>query len=814
MIQRSSVLAAAVALTIGVSALWAPGQQTQATPGDAALAARFAEMGRDALRGKTIPEPSWRASAAMLAAASKLDPSDARYPRLLVDARLQTQDREGAIDALKAWLKADPTNVSARVQLIDLYLLRMESSDAKLAYLTDILGKPQVDEQVRSHAAVVAARLLMDRSETEQAEKMLATALRLNPLNIDALRMQYQKTATKGTALERTNAMLALLRANPGQAQVMAALAEQLASVGLPAASLEWFNMAGGLGVKAGMPPSPGFIAGYVSELIVGGQMDAAQKLVGQILTANPGAVEVWFLKLTMDKAGGVAADFDASKSKAGVALSNRLQEVRSKAGEKGATTRPVDAGGGLMVPDLAGDLSAVKARTTTDVRDAYVAVLADIAWYQTYFLEQPVSPGVMDFLRQSLPADNVTLARIEGWNSLVQGKADDAKVKLSAIADRDPLAKLGMMKMAAKGDATNAEERKLLNDNPSGLLGAILVEAMKGNPAVQLIKSPQAEAIEGAVGHFPKDLLKILDTPQEFYAVRGEPLQIAHGFGEPLVVQVTIQNLSDYDLTVGTDGVIHPDLWFDARLRGGVDQQVPGVAYDRIADAGVLKSRKEFTQKIRLDQGQFGQVLASNPSVSVQVQAGVMTNPQPAQNGLVPGVAGYRVEFPRVMERVATPISGAPQRQKIYTTIANGNGDEKIRAMELLGTYVRVIRGGKDVSKEALGVADEMVNAIRTGMSDAEPSVQAWAEYISALVGPPEQLGSALKQMMADKSWEKRMLALSVEPMLPAEIRTQVGGKMGLDDADPTVKAYAQAQGELQAIAATQPAAAPTTKP
>jgi tetratricopeptide (TPR) repeat protein len=815
MTKRTSVLAAAAVSALafgGTAGPWAHAQQKpkSATPGDAALAARFADLARESLRTKTIAEPSWRASAAMLQAANRLDPGDARYPRLLVDARLQAGDRDGAIDAIKAWLRASPANVSAQTQLIDLYLLQMESADAKVAYLLDIVGKPPVGDLVRSHAAARAARVMLERSENERAIKTVAESLRLNPLNLDALMLRMQMVSAGGTPLERTAALLALLRANPAQPQVMAAIATQVADVGLAGPALEWYSGAGALGARMGVAPSPQFVTGYVSQLFVAGHVEPAQKLATQILAQNPSAVDVWFLKLTMDKATS-APTYDESKKKAGVALSNRLAEVRSAAGRTGATTRPVDAAAGLEVPDLAADLNAVKtAGTSGDAVNAYVSVLADIAWYQAYYLEQAVAPGILDFLRQTLPPDSVTLARVEGWNALAQGKGDDAKVKLSAVADRDPLSKLGVIRLGGPGVEPGNEGRKLVNDNPSGLLGAMLWGGLKDYKGVDRLTNPHAEAIQAEIAKFPRDLLKVLDTPQEFYAIRGEPAQIAHGFGEPLYVDVTIQNMGDFDLTVGPGGLIRPDLWFDARLRGGIDQQMPAAVYERIADAGVLRSRQAITQRVRIDQDTLSQILTRNPAVSVQVYTGVMTNPQPAQNGLSAGPGGYRVQFPRVMERQATPIGAEPQRTRIYNQIANGNGSEKIRAIEVLATYVQLIRFNKDAPKEALPVADEMTNAIRTGMSDAEPGVQAWAAYMAALVGPPDQLPNAIAQMMTDKSWQKRLLALTALPALTAEQRKQLPNRGGLDDADPVVAAYAKAAQELAEIAATQPATRP----
>jgi hypothetical protein len=452
----------------------------------------------------------------------------------------------------------------------------------------------------------------------------------------------------------------------------------------------------------------------------------------------------------------------------------------------------------------------------TDNASPQYTAALGDVAWYQVYYLEQPVAQPVMDYLRQHLGAENPTVARLEGWSALVQGNADEAKVKLSAVADRDPLAKLGMIRLAGKDaaaqDAANAEARKLVSDNPTGVVGAMIWGALKDNPAVKIVRSPQADAIAEELNKFPKDLLKILDQPQDFYAVRGQPLQISHAFGEPMEIEVTIQNLSDYDLTVGQDGVIHPDLWFSARLKGAVDRQLGGVAYDEIAEQGILKARQGISQVVRIDQGPLSQLLSTNPTASIQVFAGAMTNPIPTrEGGLAPGAAGYAVQFPRVMQRQPAGGIGDADRQRIYATIANGTGAEKIRALELLATYVQAIRNNKEAPKEAVAITNEMATAVANARGDRSAGVQAWAAYLSALIGPHDRLPDAVKAMLADKAWEQRMFGLAVIALLKPEQAAQLPAHPADGDADPLVKAYGAAVMEQRAVAATQPAQKPT---
>src|SRR5699024_7395427 len=107
-------------------------------------------------------------------------PQDPRFPRLLVEARLKVGDTGGAIDALNAYRKINPGDRVAQIQLIDLYATRMQTADARLAYLQDLLGRETLPDEVRSHVAAECAELLLERSQDEAA-KMVAQALELFP---------------------------------------------------------------------------------------------------------------------------------------------------------------------------------------------------------------------------------------------------------------------------------------------------------------------------------------------------------------------------------------------------------------------------------------------------------------------------------------------------------------------------------------------------------------------------------------------------------------------------------------------------------
>src|SRR5205814_1003921 len=116
---------------------------------------------------------------------------------------------------------------------------------------------------------------------------------------------------------------------------------------------------------------------------------------------------------------------------------------------------------------------------------------------------------------RDIVPADSVTLARLEGWVDLVAGRTERARGRLASIADRDPLAAIGMVRLAAKdaGGQAEADETaaKLLGNSRTGLVGAIVWSARQqttqfiridqGALADTLEQNPSASAqINGSV--------------------------------------------------------------------------------------------------------------------------------------------------------------------------------------------------------------------------------------------------------------------------------------------------------------------------
>jgi hypothetical protein len=268
---------------------------------------------------------------------------------------------------------------------------------------------------------------------------MVKQALSLNPLNWQALYYQYQHA---GSDAERFNAVLALLRSNPCSPDLILEAARDLAANGLVNDSLKWYNYAGSVWQHSReLPPIP-IIIEVACEYFVGDQMQQAQPILDGIVQKEPENYPALVLRLLIEKNGGSREAADKLRNQARNALVNDVAEVRQKLGVKEATTRPVNEGNAIPPPDLGGDIDRLKKLDDAQLKDSYLQVLGNLAWFELYFNGQTIeAERLLTVIRQlSNPEDpqsKAFIARMEGWLFLLQpNKLGEAKVKLSAAAE------------------------------------------------------------------------------------------------------------------------------------------------------------------------------------------------------------------------------------------------------------------------------------------------------------------------------------------------------------------------------------------
>ncbi|HXE53519.1 MAG TPA: hypothetical protein VN541_10910 [Tepidisphaeraceae bacterium] len=774
--------------------------------------------------GPTQPAAAWRRSAALLDAASRLDPAELRFLRLRVLALIQVGDTDEAVAAVRAYRKAaiaqhvpDP---QAQIQLIDLYASKEQTLDAKLGYLQSLLGLQNVPPEVRAHAAVQCAGLLAQKSR-DQAVAMLKRAVEIYPLP-DATRQYYEMAGRQLPFKEKLAALLAVLRANPSQPTYLAELGQMLAQSGWAEQSLRWYDLAIATIMRSGSNRPPEFHAcliDYASELIISGHGSASDTLLGQMLDEQPLDPDAWFLKLTESKASSQQVTYQQTLELARNALVRRWNLLHDEIlNGPSATSQPAASQPSAEKVDPLDPqpvLQKLKGANNARGQDAVVGAVSDLAWFELYYAKNAAGAKPwIDVLATLLTPESAELQRLAGWHALAAGQTAQAHEMLSKIADKDALAELGVLKatQAASQPVDDAAARKLLEEHRTGLLGAVLWDALRDQktlPATQPAAMDAKEQIE----KFPAAFLTLLDPRQvrQVYEIRSEPLEPHVGYGDPMLLRVTITNTGDADVTISRDGLLRPDLWFDAQILGLDQQSFRGVAYDQIANQIVLRPHTSASQVVRLDEGDLRKVLDVSPGAQTRVTSDVLTNPVTIGDSVAPGPAGTAAQA-RSMLYVGIPITLPMGRKQIDAALASSSPADKLRALDLIASYLRAA-SRPDVDPTLKQATADLPQVIERMKKDPAPVVSAWAEYLSATIGTPEQARATANEMASSANWTTRLLALFADASLPVSEQKAIAAKLA-EDPDATVKSAGGATLKLLEAPTTQPTSQPSTAP
>ncbi len=424
---------------------------------------------------------------------------------------------------------------------------------------------------------------------------MLDTARGLDPVNLDALRIRYVMTQADALPVDRVQQLLGIMQANPADPMVASRLAEQLAQMGLVDPAIAWYGLANKLYSSSGAHPDPAFVLGATSELLLGNHPDEAALLAGKYVEALPDDADGWFVwlsickyQLDLDPTDQVAkAQYSATILKATNAISNRLQRIRHNAGDTTATTRPIDSPTPTQLPSLAGDQDLLKSSANIQLFGPYVESLSSLAWLDLYYAKDVAAADpIIAELAALLPPNNVKLRSLQAWRQMIGGDAAGALPKLRALAGDDPLAAMGVLAAESSDpvqkDRIPYEATKLINEHPSGVIGAVLW-AEFSRFHIAITPSPSSGAIATLVAEIPSSFLQLISEPKNFYQVQVTPVKAAYRYGEPILVRVSLQNISNLDLAIGDECAVQPELWIDAHLRGTRADSVIGAAIGRL---------------------------------------------------------------------------------------------------------------------------------------------------------------------------------------------------------------------------------------
>jgi len=812
----------------------APGVARAAEDPDA-IAARnefaehVAEIGQNWLRVGARTEPAFLETAALLRAAQRSAPGEPRYPRLLAFTLAEAQDTDGEIAAWNDYRRLAPDDRVVAARVIELYASRMQTADAKLAYLKGLIANTALPVEIRAHLAALCVGVLLERSNSD-AIAMVAQGLKLYPLP-ELLQYQFMLVSKTASPVERVRGLIALLKSNPMQLQVIDGLARELANDGLPEESAQWMNLEAEVGQRTGIRREPKFFVDLASEMYLAGESQAAQQMLGNLLSVDHDNADFLFLSLTLQRSAHDRAGYADSISATRDLLLQRWAAFNAVIFSKDGTP-PTSQPAARPVADPIPAIARLRELDKPTWNEYFAATLEDLAWFELYYAgDSKLAQIWIDALQKALPANdpiNVPiLTRLQGWYDLETGNTAGARQQLAAVADRDPLAALGLIRLDQADQAGARDKlRTLLQEYRMGLVAASLNEALLAeeapppatNPATNpaaappatqpAAETPLATSIRAELTKFPTAWLALLGQPGQFYTLSAEPLKTTVRFGEPLLGRITLTNRTDEDLVIGFGGPIQPDLWIGAKVTGIAAQDLPTVAYDQLTGVIVLRGHGSVSQVTRIDQGELGELIRQRANGTMLVAATVMTNPVRVAGGAVPGPAGENALFGRPFVRLPNELQSAASQRQISDDFATGSPMDRMQDLDLLGAFVLGLDKETDPSVRTL--ADLYLRDIARARRDSTPEVAAWASYLSATLPGMPARADTIDEMLRSPSWQTRLLAIAASRNQPADVQQRICGPVAQSDPDPLPKALAAAMLDVL----KQPTTVPTTQP
>ncbi|MEL7237329.1 MAG: hypothetical protein AAGK78_00590, partial [Planctomycetota bacterium] len=697
-------------------------------------------------------------------------------------------------------------------------------------YYEQVTENEALSDEVRAHAAMLAVPLLEDRLDGEAARAMALRAAELDPYNIPALQQAHAiLIAGEASRAERVESLAKMLRANPVQPALMAAIADELAAAGLADQALRLSRTSLQTYASLGVAQPTELLTQYGALLLLTDRPDQAlSELQATRELADVVSVDQLYLTaLSADRLGDTQSIEVIERHYRWLI---RLAESQLIEGVE-PPEEPSPLGGGeadLPLPDLVRLSTAAQEQAATrEPGDLPLdQLLGDYALLQLLLLEQAAQPEVLEAIDRVSAEGAPIPPRLAGLQAWRDGDVRTAREKLSAVSAGDPLAAVfDMLVRREGGEDVAAEAQDLLGEYPAGLMGATIAHFFR-DEGVIVRPVAQANAVRDALDIFPQRLLGLLDPGRvkDFYSVTTSPRSVRHTFGEPLIADVTIRNTSGEVLTVGPGGTLDPVVRADAKLAGFANERVPNTGTARIYDVTRLEPGERAETTIRVDGPELTAFFASNPHLPVAMFSDLATNPIvvpiPDEDGVMQagfgiGPAGQTAAFRRVMERVGEPLSLddediALKMQAQLSNLRDGQPLQRVRAAQLTAAQINWLlrhiqnledRGNVEPEEidawktQGVRMQQQLVragNTVRPGGENA--SADAIVRFLAATVAVTDDRVPMIEPLLQSPDWRQRAAGVLAATTVigDAETSTRLITPL-INDEDATVARLAE---------------------
>lgn len=720
MVFGAIIVAAAVAFQ---SPAAAPVNQQQAVSrmlADQWIRIARAVVGSDPMTVQTI-------RAATLLAEQSVDIAPDHLPawRFMLSVADLSEDPELQVRAVERLAQLDPDDEVIRLRRLNHEIDKLDTAEERVAMYRKLLDpkvRAEIGDAVASRLALDLAMLRQAQGDTDGFSKWLAEASAIDPSNRKAAALAAGFfRANVDDPVAETELLISLAMADPTDAMSLLTLGQLMLERGAYTGADRMYRQALKVAVRTGQPQ-------VTDELIA------------------DGAIAQW---ASGDAGGALRTILEHQRYMDMVARARTRQDnpeiTPLELAKINATLSPTLCSVRAMIQDtMGGELASSAYQAAVEsydkaIAEAASAEKADPATQARLLLEQA---AIMLWLGGDVeeassrvaqantlqPLTQQATDRFDGWKAFRAGDTELAKQKLAPLADKDPVAAVGLALSLIKEGEKKESARQLVNvvrTRPGTLLGVWAYTTLVDMLGQRFNVNKTSAELDRLVAAIPSVFDRYVEDPSLLVSMRLIPSKVTYTPYEPVNLEVEITNHSTVPIAIDRDGPLRPHMALvtSAQVaRVVLPPELPPFILD-IDRKLRLMPRERMRVKIDMRQTQLATVLDSNVLRGATVIVRGLINFMVTPNGsLQPGVLGTELQTDRI--RIdGVRVSRAWIEDSIAAVMAPDSVDDLTR-IALLGPMVSAGVGELANAQDRQLMADAT-----TAFFDAFPKLDAYSQ-------------------------------------------------------------------------------------
>lgn len=707
----------------------------------------------------------------LLDMAVKLAPDDEGLWQLRASLARTSEDQAMLVDSLRNYLRLEPHDDAAQLEMIQARLGGVEAVDEYLAALERFLRAEAADQlsaPLRSRLATLAAQAAQEVGDPQRSAAWLGYAVKLDEVNPDAARMMYQLAIDReGTPRQQGAALVNLVKASPVDPSVRIALANLLMQQAVYAQAVDQFNVAMNL---VDMQSRLELLTQFTLCLIASGREDEVPPLLLELQM---------FLKQMAD-----------AQNPAPSAEDEKAEPQAPSLDDLPALPTTLEFARLILMQDA----NPVAAQDSFQrLRDSAAAVqdsqeqqdsLQQLAWVGAVFNQDAA------WVQQRIDlmeADNEHARLASGWLALRRGEAEAARTIFESLGPDNMFARLGLATLPGLSDKQKADAyQQIVWDNPTSM-GAVVAARRLHKLDKPVSATGEGVPIRVLVDNLPRQLWTPALTVSPWVRLSMTVTPGSFGYLQPMTARVTVRNATRMPLSVGQGGAIQNALM--VMCSPSIRNEPMGRLQPTFFNMGrrlTLQPGASIQADIRLDRFDMGQLAAINPASTITFSAQSMLDPRPLPTGgIVPGPLGAQTSVGSLQAR-GQPAT--PSNLQLWMKDLDGT-DPAVRAIAI--ARLLVIARQPAESTEMVDLRAKVRDLIGQRYPSFNRVLQAWTVRFML----PDEQGQPVAQRVIDLAQRSDdPLVRIIYLVMNADEPTSPALTDAMRHDDPTIRAYAQA--------------------